>query len=131
MHLAKRLVLDGGLVGYVAEGTVYHIHHESWKQVERRFEREAIALQQIYPEVLLRKRDIVGYIVKGITRDIISKASKDLSLSCIIKIINYRFYQYIGSYKGNHSHKKMSSQLRDTYFYPTPIKRKKSTSHSK
>ena len=91
MHLAKRIVLDGGLVGYVAEGTVYHIHHESWKQVERRFEL-TIALQQIYPEVLLRKRDIVGYIVKGITRDIISKASKDLSLSCIIEIINYRFY---------------------------------------
>ena len=55
MHLAKRLVSNGGVVGYVSEAYVYHIHHENWRQIERRFEREALALQQICPEVIVRK----------------------------------------------------------------------------
>ena len=56
MHLAKRLVAAGGLVGYVAEACVFHLHLERWTQIQRRFEREALALQQICPEVILRKR---------------------------------------------------------------------------
>ena len=53
MHLAKRLVAAGGSVGYVAEACVFHLHHEQWSQVQRRFEREALALQQICPEVIV------------------------------------------------------------------------------
>ena len=40
MDLAKRLVADQGKVGYVADACVYHLHHESWKQVQRRFEEK-------------------------------------------------------------------------------------------
>ena len=61
MHLAKRLVSNGGVVGYVSKACVYHIHHENWRQIERRFEREALALQQICPEVIVRKRDFARY----------------------------------------------------------------------
>jgi rhamnosyltransferase len=46
MELAKRLCAAGHNVGYVAEACVHHHHRESWAQVERRFERESIALQK-------------------------------------------------------------------------------------
>ena len=45
MHLAKSLVAEGGSVGYASESCVYHLHHEKWSQVQRRFEREALALR--------------------------------------------------------------------------------------
>src|SRR3546814_11050717 len=51
MVLAKQLWLAGEKIGYVADAVVEHIHEERWAQVKRRYEREAIALQGIMPEV--------------------------------------------------------------------------------
>lgn len=122
MHLAKRLLLDQGAVGYTADASVYHIHHENWQQVQRRFEREALALQQICPEVIIRRRDLLRYFSRGVIRDLSAGFPATLSPKTFQQIICYRYHQYIGSYRGNHLHKKMSSELRDTYFYPTPSK---------
>jgi rhamnosyltransferase len=125
MDLAKRLIAEQGAVGYTAEANVHHIHHENWQQVQRRFEREALALQQICPEVILRRRDLFRYFSRGVIRDMAAGFPKMLSLATIQTIIYYRYHQYIGGYRGNHLHKKISSELREAYFYPAPSKRKK------
>lgn len=122
MHLAKRLVRDQGAVGYIADAKVFHIHHESWQQVQRRFEREALALQQICPEVILRRRDVFRYFSRGVIRDLAAGLPATLRFSSLQQIIRYRYHQYKGSYRGNHIHKKMSAELRETYFYPVPLK---------
>ena len=124
MHLAKRLVEDQGLIGYIADASVYHLHHESWHQVQRRFEREALALQQICPEVILRRRDLLRYFIRGVMRDLVAGLPTTLNLMTLWQIIRYRYHQYMGSYCGNHLHKRMSIELRETYFYPTPSKGK-------
>ena len=122
MHLAKRLFNDGGLIGYVAEACVFHLHHESWHQIERRFEREALALQNICPEIIVRKRDFIRYFLRAIIKDVSTSKSKVLNIKHVINIFAYRFFQYMGSYKGNHSQKIISKQLRESYFYPTRSK---------
>ena len=76
MHLAKRLVAAGGSVGYVAEACVFHLHHEQWSQVQRRFEREALALQQICPEVIVRRRDVIRYFLRAIMKDVLTSKKK-------------------------------------------------------
>lgn len=119
MHLGKRLVADQGSIGYVAKARVLHIHHETWPQVQRRFEREALALQQICPELMLRRRDLVRYFSRGVIRDITAGLPGSLSTRQVYEICRYRYHQFIGSYRGNHIHKKISSELRDSYFYPT------------
>lgn len=124
MHLAKRLVEARGAVGYIADASVYHIHHESWQQIQRRFEREALALQQICPEVILRRRDLLRYLTRGVIRDLAAGLPARFALTTFHKIIRYRYHQYMGSYRGNHLHKRMSIELRETYFYPTPSKGK-------
>lgn len=124
MHLAKRLVEEQGTVGYIADASIYHIHHENWQQVQRRFEREALALQQICPEVILRRRDLFRYFSRGVIRDLMAGLPAALTFEIFRQIVLYRYRQYIGSYRGNHHHKKMSSELRETYFYPTPSKGK-------
>ena len=122
MDLGKRLINNGGKIGYVSEASVYHLHNETWMQIRRRFEREALALQQICPEIILRRRDLVRYIIKAILCDLQSYPRESMSPIRIFEILRYRFSQYTGSYLGNHSHKKSSNHFRDCYFYPTNYK---------
>ena len=118
MYLAKQLVDNGGLVGYISAAAVYHIHDESWAQVERRYEREAIALQKINPEIHMTFTDFLRCFTSSCLSDfgvalrekVFIKESKD--------ILIFRFLQYWGGYKGNHIHRRLSQQAKRKYFYP-------------
>ncbi len=128
MELAKRLVAAGGKLGYVAEAAVYHHHQESWAQVQRRFEREAIALQKIMPQVQVGLVDTARYIFSSIRHDL-RQARADTGANGGLKrrlpeIVRYRVAQYSGSYKGNHELRRLSNAEKDHYFYPSdPLER--------
>ena len=47
--LGKKITEAGFRIAYAPEAGVIHLHHESWAQVRRRYEREAIALRHINP----------------------------------------------------------------------------------
>ena len=118
MELAKRYCDQKGKVAYVAEACVYHIHNETWSQTRRRYEREAIALQLIMPEVQIGFFDMLRYIWVSVVSD--CKAA--LSEGCFVKeftgIIKFRIAQFTGSYRGNHDHRALSKKRKDNYFYP-------------
>ncbi|MCV6639583.1 glycosyltransferase [Candidatus Albibeggiatoa sp. nov. NOAA] len=118
MALAKILVENGGKVAYVAEACVYHYHQETWAQVKRRFEREAIALQGIMPQIHIRKRDMLRYIFTSIWKDMRHAYHDKILINKFFEIIQYRFWQYWGAYKGNHEHRKLSHAEKEQYFYP-------------
>ena len=120
MELSQRLVKDGGKLGYIPEASVYHIHHETWAQVRRRFEREAIALRKIFPEISISKRDVLKYILKGIINDLFPKSGPKPSINELYNIISYRVNQFIGSYKGNNYRSTITDELKNIYFYPIP-----------
>ena len=119
MELAQRLQRDGGRVGYVAEACVYHHHSETWKQVMRRFEREALALQKIMPQVHVRRRDLARYIATSIWLDWRIAWSDGVFLERAWEIVQYRTCQYMGSFKGNRDHRILSHAEKDKYFYPS------------
>lgn len=118
MELAQRLVAAGNGIAYVAEAVVYHHHHETWYAVKRRFEREAIALQRIMPQIHLRKRDLVRYIFASVWLDFAAARSERALLRHAPRIIRYRFWQYWGSFVGNHNHRKLSHADKEAYFFP-------------
>ena len=122
MHLAQRLVADGQKVGYVAEAAVFHYHHERWPQVRTRFEREALALQRIRPDLVVRKRDFLRYLTKGVGKDLQHALRNRLPLQGWPNIWRYRLAQYWGSYSGNRLSREISASLRESYFYPTEKK---------
>jgi glycosyltransferase involved in cell wall biosynthesis len=70
MYLAKQIVADGGHVAYVAEAPVHHIHDETWTQVCIRYEREALALRNILPEVHFSLVDFARCYLSGVATDI-------------------------------------------------------------
>jgi cellulose synthase/poly-beta-1,6-N-acetylglucosamine synthase-like glycosyltransferase len=120
MELAQRLCNTGGKVGYVAEAAVYHYHHESWPQVRRRFEREAIALQRIMPQIQMSPLDLLRYISSSIVHDLRHGRREGRAASRLLpEVARYRWAQYTGSFRGNHQHRKLSRAQKDLYFYPS------------
>jgi rhamnosyltransferase len=118
MELAQRLVRGGGKVAYVADATVFHYHNEGWWQIRRRFEREAIALQKIMPQVHIGPLDTLRYIIASVRKDWVCAWRTTTWRTKALEIVFYRATQYLGSYKGNHEHRKLSHAEKDKYFYP-------------
>jgi glycosyltransferase involved in cell wall biosynthesis len=118
MHLAKRLVALGHKIGYVSTAGVYHLHSETWPQVRRRFEREAIALQHIMPEVQLGLNDVVRYFFSAVFLDLGAALQERQMRANIANILRYRYNQFRGAHKGNHFHRRLSREVKEAYFYP-------------
>ena len=119
MHLAKQMVQAGHKVGYVAPASVFHHHSETWAGVRRRFEREAIALQQIMPEVQISRWDVVRYVASSVWMDCRSALRHGKSPLCFYEILRYRIAQYGGSYAGNHDHRRICQTRKENFFYPS------------
>ena len=118
MELAKRLISNEGRVRYVPNSTVIHYHAENWAQVKRRFEREAIALKKIMPQVHVSLYDTIRYISSSIFNDWKCAWQEKVWLQKASNIVFYRFNQYFGAYKGNHEHRELSRKEKEKYFFP-------------
>lgn len=123
MELAKRMVAAGHKVGYVAEACVFHHHDENFSQVRRRFEREALALRSIMPEVHLSPLDVARFVVASTWGDWRSAKRNNISSTSRLDMLRYRWNQYVGSYKGNHEHKRLSREAKERFFYPDVSKK--------
>lgn len=119
MYLAKQLVSDGGKVAYVATAPVYHIHDESWLQVRTRYEREAIALQKIMPEIHFHLTDFLRCFFSGLLNDFSVAMSEKQLTKKAFEIFMFRLMMYWGTYRGNHEHRKLSAEMKRKYFYPS------------
>jgi glycosyltransferase involved in cell wall biosynthesis len=118
MELGKRLLQAGYVVDYVPEACVFHIHEENWKSVRLRYQREAIALQKVMPEVHLHLSDFLRYFVGAVLHDAGEALQKKMFLREASGIIMFRLMQYWGAYRGNNDHRVMSRQIKERYFYP-------------
>ena len=118
MDLGRRLISAGLLLAYVSEAPVYHLHDESWHKVRMRFQREAIALRHIMPEVYVRPADFLRFYLSALLMDAGAALKGRMFWRRIGEITLFRLMQYWGSYRGNHEHRKLSERLREEYFYP-------------
>ena len=118
MFLAKILTENGLNVGYVAEASVYHIHNETWAQVHTRYEREALALQKIMPQVHITFIEVIMYTAIGILKDMRASIKDGVFIKNFYSIFRFRIAQYFGAYKGNHYTRKISREMKERYFYP-------------
>lgn len=119
MALAKTIVADGGRIGYVAEAPVFHHHNETWAGVRRRFEREALALRTIMPEIHLSRSDVWRYVVSSVWTDWRSAFHYGKLGSDWQAILRYRLSQYRGSYAGNNEQRRLSRDHKEQFFYPS------------
>jgi glycosyltransferase involved in cell wall biosynthesis len=118
MELARRLYNSGLKIAYVADAAVYHLHKETWHKIKLRFEREAIALRHIMPEIHVRFTDFIRYYTSAVLLDATAALKERVLWKRIGEIAMFRLMQYWGGYLGNHEHKVISAQLKEKYFYP-------------
>lgn len=118
IELAKRLFADGHKIAYVAEAPVFHHHSESWRQVRRRFEREALALSVIMPEIQLSWIDVARCILSSTFADWRSASRNGVVSTTRADMLRYRVNQYLGSYHGNRAHRTLSREAKGRFFYP-------------
>jgi hypothetical protein len=118
MHLGRRLTAAGLKIGYVADAAVLHLHYESWSQVRRRYEREALALQHIMPEIHLTPLDVMRYLCSAVLHDCRDALRAGRLARTLGEILLYRLMQYWGAYRGNHLHRSVSRERKERYFYP-------------
>jgi len=118
MFLAKQIYQNKGFIGYISDSVVYHIHDETWAQVKTRYGREAIALQKIMPEIRINIYNLFYFIAASILKDTRDAIRERVFFKEIFSIFMFRFFQYYGSYKGNHVCRKLSNRATMKYFYP-------------
>jgi L-ascorbate metabolism protein UlaG (beta-lactamase superfamily)/glycosyltransferase involved in cell wall biosynthesis len=118
MELAQRLVRKGGKIGYVAEASVFHLHNETWPRIRLRFEREALALQKIMPQIHVSLFDTVRYLISSVWKDWCYARKERRREVAVWDILRYRWNQYLGAYVGNHEHRRLSHTDKDRYFFP-------------
>lgn len=123
MVLAKAIAASGGRIGYVAEASVTHIHEESYRQVRRRYFREALVMRDIMPEVHFNLSDLVRCYAAGVTHDLMAAADERILWKEMTGIFAYRFAQYWGTYRGHNEHRALSISQKQSYYYPRPSKR--------
>jgi rhamnosyltransferase len=125
MALGKALLQQGFALGYVAEAPVFHHHEESWAQVRRRFEREAIALREIMPEIRLSWWDIARFVAVSTFGDWRAAWQHGATSTNYRDMLRYRWNQFVGSYQGNREHRVLSREAKERFFYPLEPKEAK------
>lgn len=123
LMLAKTVVENGDKIAYVATAPVFHIHDESWHQVRIRYEREALALRDIMPEVHVGFADFMRYFCSGVLHDFGVALEQRTLLKHAFEIVAFRWMQFWGTYRGNLEHRQVSATQREEYFYPKPAGR--------
>lgn len=119
MYWSKEMCNRGFMIAYCSKAAVHHIHEESWRQIKIRYEREAIALQAIMPEIHISIWDFMRYVTAGVFSDISKALEQKKLLANFFSILAFRTCQFYGAYRGNHEHRKLSKHMKETYFYPT------------
>jgi rhamnosyltransferase len=119
MELAQRYISNGGKVAYVSDSIVYHIHNENWSQTRLRYEREALALRQIAPELHLSLTEALRFFFVSLLHDSSQAMEQKQFLMQFISIVKFRTAQYAGSYVGSRGSRVLSRKQKMSYFYPS------------
>ena len=119
MDMGKKIVGAGFRIAYVPTAAVHHIHDESWAQIKRRYEREAIALRHIHPEMHFHLTDAVRCFFSAVFGDLLAAIRERIPLAKWPGIPAFRFHQFLGSWLGNRPHRELSNKEKMRYFFPT------------
>ncbi|MFQ5788770.1 MAG: cyclase family protein, partial [Thermodesulfobacteriota bacterium] len=119
LNWAKEVIAKGYYITYSSEAGVIHVHDETWNQVYRRYEREALAFKEIHPHEIFTFFDFVKLFLLNTVGDYIQGYHHRKLLPHIFEIPIFRFLQFFGTYNAHRFKKKeISSELKHRLYYP-------------
>jgi len=109
---------QGNNVAYVADAEVVHVHDESLKQIYNRYCREALALKRIAPEESFNLWDFARLLGANLASDCRHAWRERVLWRNLLGIFGFRSMQFWGTYRGFSQRGPVTSQLKQTFYYP-------------
>jgi glycosyltransferase involved in cell wall biosynthesis len=121
---ARRTMQMGYKIAYVAEAEIVHVHDETPKRIYNRYRREALALKRIFPQEQFGLRDFVRLFLANVISDYVHAWHDRMLWRNLRDILMFRLMQFWGTYRGFAQQGSMTSQLKQTFYYPNGLRRK-------
>ena len=120
---AKRITQQGYRMAYSAEAEIVHVHHETPQRIYNRYRREAIALKHIFPQEHFTLWDFVRLFTINTLSDYYHAFHDRVLPKNLSSIPVFRWMQFWGTYRGFTQRAPLTSQLKQTFYYPRGLKR--------
>jgi len=118
LAFAKKLIGAGYKIVYQADAEIIHVHQETSKALFNRYRREAIALKENLPHEKFGLFDFVHMFTKNVFSDCCRALRVGLFLRSLHSILQFRFLQFWGTYRGYAQQGAVSRQLKNKFYYP-------------
>jgi glycosyltransferase involved in cell wall biosynthesis len=118
LAFARKLIGAGYKVAYHAGAEVIHVHHETSKALFNRYRREAIALKENLPNERFGLFDFFHMYTKNVFSDCCQAVREDVLWLNLRPILQFRFLQFWGTYRGYAQQGAVSRKLKNKFYYP-------------
>lgn len=115
---ANRAMQQGHKIRYAPDAEVVHVHDETPRQTYNRYRREAIALKRIFPHERFHFADFVRLFLANVFSDYAHALRDGVMRQELVAIPRFRLMQFWGTYRGYAQRGPVTSQLRETFYYP-------------
>jgi len=115
---ANRIMKDDYRISYRSEAAVVHLHDEFPAQTFNRYRRESIAFKQIFPNENFFFKDFLRLFFTNAGNDYMNALRNGASSRDLYEIPLFRFMQFFGTYQGFKESGSITSQLKQTFYYP-------------
>lgn len=120
---ARRVMPLGHGVAYSAEAEIVHVHDETPRRIYNRYRREAIALKRIFPQEHFNGWDFVRLFITNTFSDYYHAFHDRQLIDNLWSIPVFRLMQFLGTCRGFTQRVPVTSQLKQTFYYPRGFKR--------
>jgi len=115
---AKRVMQLEHKIAYVADAGVVHLHSESPQRIYNRYRREALAFKCIFPQEQFGLWDFARLFVANVASDFRNAWQDRVMWRNLGSIFTFRLMQFWGTYRGFAQRGPVTSQLKQTFYYP-------------
>jgi glycosyltransferase involved in cell wall biosynthesis len=118
IHWAKRARQRGFKIAYAADAAIVHLHDERYRQIRRRYRREAMGLQAINPGEHMTLRHAAALFARACLADVREAARQGVLSRVLVSILCFRAAQYWGTYRGLNWKAPFTDAVRARLYYP-------------
>lgn len=115
---AKEVQRRGGLIAYVAEAPIVHVHNETFERIRNRYRREAIAMRSIQPNMKFSFLDFLHLFLGNSISDCATALRQGRLLEQLRSILLFRFNQFYGTWQGHRGPCTITADLRRRFYFP-------------
>jgi hypothetical protein len=121
---SNSILRAGYKIAYRADAPIVHIHDEVPQHTYNRYRREAIALKRIFPKEHFTLFDFLRFFLQNVFNDYRQSIRNGSTGRYLYEIPLFRLMQFWGTYRGFKESDRITSQLKQTFYYPNRMKQK-------